>query len=81
MSEFRYPYGESYQDLITRINPFLIQLLRSNVPIIIIAHFSIIKCLYAYLTMKPMEVVSKVTLPPNTVFKFEPDKAKCTETR
>ena len=34
-------YGETYNDVVTRINPFLLQLLKSREPIIIIAHDSI----------------------------------------
>lgn len=34
-------YGETYLDVVTRINPFLLQLLKSREPIIIIAHESI----------------------------------------
>lgn len=35
---FRYPRGESYLDLISRIEPVIFEIERSPVPVVIIAH-------------------------------------------
>ena len=74
-------YGESYQDVITRINPFLLELMKSTQPTIIVAHSSILKCLYAYLTEKPIQEVAKNDLPSDTLHKFEPELHGRIETR
>ena len=47
---FRYPRGESYLDLISRIEPVIFEIERSAVPVIIIAHQAVLRCLYAYFT-------------------------------
>lgn len=60
-------YIENYQDVITRINPFLLGLLKSREPIIIVAHPSILKCLHAYLAEKDTSsMVYQCSLPENT---------------
>lgn len=39
---FRYPSGESYDDLIQRLEPFIMELMRIKDPVVIIAHPSIV---------------------------------------
>jgi broad specificity phosphatase PhoE len=35
---YRYPRGESYQDIVSRLEPVLIELLRQKDPILIVSH-------------------------------------------
>lgn len=46
--DFRYPSGESYNDLVIRLEPFVMDILRIKEPIILICHHSIEKCLYSF---------------------------------
>jgi len=42
---YRYPRGESYMDLISRIEPVLYEIERSVDPVIVIGHQAILRCL------------------------------------
>lgn len=35
---YRYPRGESYLDLISRVEPVIFEIERSRIPVIVIAH-------------------------------------------
>ena len=35
---YRYPRGESYQDMITRLEPVIIELMRQKEPVLIVSH-------------------------------------------
>jgi broad specificity phosphatase PhoE len=76
---YRFPRGESYMDLIHRIEPMIYELERRKGPIIIIAHLGIIRCLYGYFTCSPLELIPKLNIPHNTVIKFIPEAYGFTE--
>ena len=46
--EYRYPNGESYLDVIHRLEPVILDLERSSGPILIIAHRALLRCLLGY---------------------------------
>lgn len=46
---YRYRGGESYQDVVIRLEPIIMELERSD-DILIICHQAILRCIYAYLT-------------------------------
>jgi broad specificity phosphatase PhoE/predicted kinase len=78
---YRFPRGESYMDLIHRIEPMIYELERRKGPIIIIAHLGIIRCLYGYFTCAPLDLIPKLNIPNNTVIKFIPEAYGFTEER
>jgi broad specificity phosphatase PhoE/predicted kinase len=45
---YRYPHGESYMDVIQRLEPILFELERQKRPILIVAHQAVLRALYAY---------------------------------
>uniref|UniRef100_A0A6B2L5U3 6-phosphofructo-2-kinase domain-containing protein n=1 Tax=Arcella intermedia TaxID=1963864 RepID=A0A6B2L5U3_9EUKA len=45
---YRFPKGESFKDLIHRLEPYILQLERYTVPVMVVAHDSVIKALYSY---------------------------------
>lgn len=45
---YRYPRGESYLDVITRLDPVIHAIERHKVPVVIVAHQGILRLLYAY---------------------------------
>lgn len=50
---FRYPAGESYMDVIKRLESIIIEVERENESICIIGHQAILRCLYAYFKQVP----------------------------
>lgn len=42
----RYPGGESYQDLFTRLEPVLFEMLRQRSPLLVVGHQAILRVLY-----------------------------------
>lgn len=52
----RYPRAESYHDLAVRLESVIMELEREKNDVLIIAHDSILRCLYAYLFDRPDHV-------------------------
>lgn len=40
---YRYPKGESYYDVINRVQPYIVELERTKDPVIVIAHNAILR--------------------------------------
>lgn len=78
---YRYPRGESYLDVITRLEPVVLELERQEDPVLIIAHQGIHRMLYAYFTGLPREKAPFVSIPLNTVIKLTPGAYVCGEER
>jgi broad specificity phosphatase PhoE len=70
---YRYPRGESYMDLIHRIEPMIYELERRKGPVIVVAHLGIIRCLYGYFTCAPLDLIPELNVPNNTIIKFIPE--------
>jgi broad specificity phosphatase PhoE len=64
---YRYPRGESYQDIVHRLEPVIIELMRQTTPVLIVSHQATLRVLYAYLTDKPPLTAPDVLLPLHTV--------------
>ena len=45
---YRYPRGESYLDLVARLEPIILEIERQATPVLVIAHQALLRCLYAY---------------------------------
>lgn len=78
---YRYPRGESYEDVIRRLDPVLTEIERHREPVLVIAHQAVIRCLYAYLADVPREQVPFVSVPLHTVIELTPKAYGCEETR
>jgi broad specificity phosphatase PhoE len=46
---YRFPRGESYQDLIYRLEPVVFEIERTKHPVIVLSHCAVLRCLKAYL--------------------------------
>ncbi|CAI5471358.1 unnamed protein product [Closterium sp. Yama58-4] len=57
---YRYPRGESYLDVIQRLEPVIIELERQRHPVVIIAHQAVLRALYAYFMDKPLREVPHI---------------------
>lgn len=49
---FRYTRGESYEDLVARLEPVIMELERQG-NVLLIAHQAVLRCLLAYFLDKP----------------------------
>lgn len=78
---YRYPRGESYQDVIQRLDRVIIELERQRSPVLIIAHQAVIRVLYAYLMDVPPEQCPHLSIPLHTVIELQPHAYGCTERR
>ncbi len=78
---YRYPRGESYTDLIARLEPIAHEIERLREPVLIVAHQAILRVLYAYFMGLPRESCTMVSIPLNTVIKLTPNAHGCQEER
>lgn len=69
---YRYPRGESYEDLIRRLDPIIIELERQRNPLLIVAHQAVLRCLYAYFADFDREQVPHLQVPSHTVICLKP---------
>ncbi|KAL0490680.1 6-phosphofructo-2-kinase [Acrasis kona] len=79
--KFGYPRGESYHDMIYRIEPTLMELERQREPVLIIGHQAVNRVIYAYLMgKKPIDCV-EIPIPLHTVMEILPNAYGATEKR
>ncbi len=76
---YRYPRGESYEDVIQRLEPVMIELERQRSPVLVIAHQAVIRALYAYfLDHRPTDC-PRLSVPLHTVIELTPKAYTCVE--
>lgn len=78
---YRYPRGESYLDVIQRLDPVIVEIERSRAPVVVVAHQAVLRCLYAFLTDQPMASVPRLPIPLHTVIELVPKAYGAVETR
>jgi broad specificity phosphatase PhoE/predicted kinase len=78
---YRYPRGESYQDIIVRLDPVIIELERTRRPVLVIAHNAVLRALYSYFQGVPREQCPYLPIPLHTVIELMPHAYGCHETR
>jgi len=78
---YRYPRGESYQDVIQRLDPVIIELERTRKPVLVIAHNAVLRALYAYFQGVPRERCPYLAIPLHSVIELTPHAYGCHETR
>jgi broad specificity phosphatase PhoE len=69
---YRYPRGESYADVIQRLEPVIVELERQRSPVLIIAHRAVIRALYGYLMGRPQDECPHLQVPLHTVIQLTP---------
>jgi len=79
--KYRFPRGESYLDVIHRLEPLIFEIERAKDPVIVISHTCVIRCLYAYFSKHIIKEVPFLRVPANTVIKLEPEAYFCYEHR
>lgn len=78
---YRYPRGESYEDVIQRVDRVIIEAERQRDPVLIIGHQAVLRALYSYFLGLPVERTPYVPIPLHTVIKLTPKAYGCDEER
>ncbi len=79
--EFRYPGGESYADVVSRVDRVIIELERYQTPVLVIAHRAVLRALYAYFMQLSPREAPHIDMPLHTVIKLTPTAYGCLEER
>lgn len=78
---YRYPRGESYDDVIQRLDPVIIELERQRRPVLVVAHQAILRAIYSYFMDRPQEDMPFIEIPLHTVIQLTPTAYGCEEKR
>ena len=78
---YRYPRGESYQDVIERLEPVIIELERQRAPLLIVGHQAVLRVLYGYLMDRAPEICPRLDVPLHTVIELVRTVTGCDERR
>ncbi len=78
---YRYPRGESYLDVIQRLDPIVHEIERQVDPVVVVGHQGILRILYCYFMGDSREDAPFISIPLNTVIKLEPKTYFCEVSR
>ncbi len=73
---YRYPEGESYQDLISRLETVIMELERQE-NVLLVGHQAVLRCILCYFLDKPLDEVPYVKVPLHTLIKLTPVAYGC----
>uniref|UniRef100_A0A8C6L5W8 6-phosphofructo-2-kinase/fructose-2,6-biphosphatase 4 n=1 Tax=Nothobranchius furzeri TaxID=105023 RepID=A0A8C6L5W8_NOTFU len=73
---YRYPKGESYEDLVQRLEPVIMELERQE-NVLVICHQAVMRCLLAYFLDKTAEELPYLKCPLHAVLKLTPVAYGC----
>ncbi|XP_065029925.1 6-phosphofructo-2-kinase/fructose-2,6-bisphosphatase isoform X6 [Musa acuminata AAA Group] len=68
---YRYPRGESYLDVIQRLEPVIIELERQRAPVVVISHQAVLRALYAYFADRPLKEIPDIEVPLHTIIEIQ----------
>jgi broad specificity phosphatase PhoE len=74
---YRYPRGESYLDVIARVEPMIIEMERHREPLLIIAHQGILRVIFAFYKGLTRDECPHVKIPLNAVIQLQPSAVTC----
>ncbi|CAM0140106.1 unnamed protein product [Umbelopsis sp. WA50703] len=77
----RYPRAESYHDLAVRLEPVIMELEREKNDVLIIAHETVLRCLYAYLFDRTEQEIPRISIPRNILIEIAPTAYGAKESR
>jgi len=78
---YRYPRGESYEDVIQRADRVIVDLERQRVPVLVVGHQAVLRVLYAYFVGLDPAETPHVSVPLHTVIQLTPGAYGCDEKR
>lgn len=68
----RFPGGESYKDLIRRLESVVVDVEQQVIPTLVVSHVSVLQMLIAYFRKSPVAEAMQIEVPLHTVLKFTP---------
>lgn len=78
---YRYPQGESYEDVIRRVEPIILALEHRSKPVLVVAHQAILRVIYGYFMNHNKSDVPHLSIPLHTVIRLTPSTYGCSELR
>ncbi|KXZ51897.1 hypothetical protein GPECTOR_11g330 [Gonium pectorale] len=69
---YRYPAGESYLDVIQRLEPVIIEMEREKECIVLVGHQAVLRALLGYFMAVPLEKVPNEDIPLHTLLELQP---------
>ncbi|XP_065216558.1 6-phosphofructo-2-kinase/fructose-2,6-bisphosphatase-like [Planococcus citri] len=66
---YRYPWGESYVDIMTRLHPVLTELESEN-NLLVISHQAVLRCILGYFLNKRIDELPYINVPLHTIIKL-----------
>merc|ERR1712071_495023 len=73
---YRYPMGESYYDLVQRLEPVIMELEKRD-HVLVICHQAVMRCILAYFQEVPYQQLPYLKCPLHTLLKLEPKPYGC----
>ncbi|XP_065083339.1 6-phosphofructo-2-kinase/fructose-2,6-bisphosphatase isoform X3 [Ochlerotatus camptorhynchus] len=73
---YRYPRGESYEDLVVRLEPVMMELERQG-NVLVVSHQAVLRCVLAYFLDKPADELPYLKVPLHTIIKLTPVAYGC----
>lgn len=70
----RFPGGESYEDLVKRLESCVIDMEQQIQPVLVVSHVSVLQCLVAYFRGSPIDECTEIAFPMDTVVEMQPVK-------
>lgn len=67
---YRYPQGESYMDVIERLQPVIFELERTTKPVLIVSHQAVLRCLISYFLDESKETIPYYSVPLHTLIQI-----------
>lgn len=64
---YRYPSGESYLDVIQRLEPVIIEMERERECVCVVAHQAVLRAVYGYFTATPLKDIPRLDIPLHTL--------------
>ena len=71
LSVLRYPNGESYEDLVARMEPVIMELERKE-NVVVVGHQAVLRCLLGYFLEVAEDKMPYIEVPLHTVIKLTP---------
>uniref|UniRef100_A0A7E4ZSJ7 6PF2K domain-containing protein n=1 Tax=Panagrellus redivivus TaxID=6233 RepID=A0A7E4ZSJ7_PANRE len=73
---YRYPSGESYEDLVARLEPVIMELERQS-NVLVVSHQAVLRCILAYFDNKNRSELPYLNVPLHTIIKLTPKAYSC----
>jgi broad specificity phosphatase PhoE/predicted kinase len=78
---YRYPRGESYFDVIRRLEPIIVEIERQRQPVLVVGHQAVLRALYGYFQGIPQDECPHITVPLHTIIELRPVESGYEEQR